>query len=418
MKSHFLWGLFFISVFFETTLAGNLKAPVTYPSAKVLPRGVRNLRYMGVFTGANSKFSNSHESIDTGNAFVSKVTWNNLISSKATATEQAELQGYLLSKGVGDFNQQVGETSGALDVDATVQVPVLAYGVTDKLTLALAVPIVTLNVRVDTGFVANDHFDAITEGLADSANEVKGQEIDRATQDAINSKARAFHYDELLSEDKTTRIGDIKLASKYQLHKEALYSLTVQTDLTLPTGRQHDLNKLLDAPTGDGQMDVGAHLLSEFNLFKDFSLLALVGYTAQLPDHTAVRVPTTSVSSLSADIDLDAKRDLGDIVTTQLGANYHIWNGLAVRGAWGFQYKARDSYTGTRYDSHRYEFLSLNTEQYMHSAQVGLGYSTLRLFRQKRFPLPLEVNLNHSRVVSGKNVINDPITSLELAIFL
>ena len=81
--------------------------------------------------------------------------------------------------------------------------------------------------------------------------------------------------------------------------------------------------------------------------------------------------------------------------------------------AYGVSYKERDKYTGTLFPQHRYDWLAIETEQYMQTAQLGLTFSTVPLYKAKRFAVPFQLALNHTRVPAGKNVGKDPVTVLQ-----
>ena len=56
-------------------------------------------------------------------------------------------------------------------------------------------------------------------------------------------------------------------------------------------------------------------------------------------------------------------------------------------------------------------------EQSMQSLLLQVDFSTIPLFKEKKFPVPLKLTLNHALVVGGKNVSKDPRSSLDFALF-
>ena len=82
-----------------------------------------------------------------------------------------------------------------------------------------------------------------------------------------------------------------------------------------------------------------------------------------------------------------------------------------------YQHKGKDKYSGNKYSSARYDYLEVDTEQIMHSYIAGFGFSTIPLFKQKKFKVPLQANLYYTSVYQGKNVLKDDIVTFEMALF-
>jgi hypothetical protein len=191
----------------------------------------------------------------------------------------------------------------------------------------------------------------------------------------------------------------------------------MSVDITAPTGEKTNTNNLIDLPSGDGQWDVGVGAFNEWAFARDFTLVSSLVYTRQLKDKKAMRVPEKIDSTITPDVDNEVTFNLGDIVSTQQGVKYSFLGGFEANAAYGFQYKEGDKYSGLAFASERYTWMENNTEQNMQTAQLGLGYSTLQLYRAGKFKAPLGANLNHTIVLDGKNVIKDPLTSFEFFIF-
>jgi hypothetical protein len=173
-------------------------------------------------------------------------------------------------------------------------------------------------------------------------------------------------------------------------------------------------------PGGDGQTDIGLALVNDFFVLPSVTLTTLFEYTSQLQDHFEGRVPYREDSSLGdqhSDYERKISRNLGDMWQGQFGVNWRAWKGLQAMGAYTFQYKNRDEYQGKEFAKERYTWMSVNTQQKMHSMQLGLAYSTLDHFRNKEFPAPLIVSVNHTEILAGKNVAKNGLTSFDVSMF-
>lgn len=395
---------------------GNLQTPMDFETTKVLPKGVRNLRYRGAYIQANDKYDDSGNQVPVGNALNKSVTWNTIIDGKDSAQERAQLRGFLLANGINP-DDEVGQTAGIVNIAVDARVPIIAYGVTPKLTSALAIPYISTHVRTGTGSMANSNLSNFAQSaLADNGAQEKALDLQMRFADAINEKLRKYGYDEL-SEDRKNHIGDMRLVNKYLFAQETKYSLALRQDLVMPTGAPTSTSKAVDVASGDGQWDVGAGLIGDYFVTDNIQFTAYAGYLAQLPTTLARRIPEKSDSKLTPDIDSNTRMDLGDQIRTQLASKFFFLNGFSTLLGYTYQYREADKYTGGQYNAERYAWMSQNTEQNMHAGQIGIGYSTVPMFQKKQFPVPLEANLYHTRVMGGKNVVNDPLTAFEFAMF-
>lgn len=394
---------------------GNLQTPMDFETTKVLPKGIRNLRFRDAMIQANDKYDSTGNQVPVGNALNKGVTFNNLIEGKESAEERAAFKALLATNGL-SVNDEVGSTTGVANIAVDARIPILAYGVTPKLTTAFAVPVITSEVRTDSGSVSNGTLDSFAKVLEDGGNQDKAAELQTKFGNAVNEKLIKYGYEPLANERKT-HVGDIRMINKYLLKEDVRYALAVRQDLTFPTGRPTSPNKAVDVASGDGQWDAGIGMIGDYFLNDHVQFTAYAGYLRQFATTTTKRIPEKSDSKLTPDVDQNTRMDLGDQIRTQLATKFYFLNGWNTNVGYTFQYREADKYTGGKYDAHRYAWMSQGTEQNMHAGQLGVGYSTINLFRQKRFPVPLEANVYHTRLMGGKNVVNDPLTTLEFAMF-
>ncbi|MBF0301312.1 MAG: hypothetical protein HQK51_21580 [Oligoflexia bacterium] len=413
-------------IFCSQVIATDLKPPIDLPSAQVLPKGVRNFRYKGLNVNGNEKFNNQGEQRILADPFFKELTFRDLLDTSKEEIDRkdpindeidkAMLRGYLESNGY-NLDDNVGTTTGAVSVAAYGHVPIFAYGLTDALTLAVAVPVVKYKFNVATGFAKKNNIQNATDSLAAEGKTYQQGEFVKKMSNPISVKLASFGYSPLEAEERT-KLGDINLAAKYLVNKSDIWMFSIQGTLTLPTGSKADINKVIDIPGGDGQFDIGMTLLNEFsNLVPSTTFTIAIGNTIQFNDKLEKRIPYRQDSKLTADIDRRTSRDLGDIYFAQTGIKYAPAMGFNFNLGHAFQYKEADQYSGAVFPAYRYNWLAIETEQRMQTVQVGAGYSTLELFKNKKFPVPLEFNLNHSMVIAGKNVNKDPLTTVEFVMY-
>ncbi len=413
--------LFLTSIILSTSFnvimvrAADLKPPFTFNNAKVLPVGVRNLSYKGAMIDGNDKYSNEGSSVALANPLIKDITFQELIDGKMDPTEKGALQQAMYSIGANP-EDTFGQTQGQVNVEAMAHVAVFAWGLTPKITVGTVIPTLQSSVNVKVGMVQQNSalYQSMIAALQDKGADIKSAEFISKMANPINAKAAEYNYKPIENENKT-ELGDMRLLAKFQALDKEESRLTFQADITLPTGKPLDKDKLVSIASGDGQTDVGFSAYYDYSFNEPTILSISTGYTAQLKDSLALRVPERESSKITPDTDYKVSRDLGDLVFFQTNITYT--NNYTLSAGYTFQYKEEDSFSGKTYEPERYKWLSKDTRQNMQSLLLSVGYETVTAFKAKRFPAPLTISLNHARILTGKNVVKDPLTSLDFSLF-
>ena len=141
-----------------------------------------------------------------------------------------------------------------------------------------------------------------------------------------------------------------------------------------------------------------------------------MAYTVQLADTVDRRIPEQYKSAASGDIDTNTGRNLGDILSLTVAPSVN-YRGASLAFGYSFNYKQADTYSGSLYASERYGWLAQNSQQTMTAFLGKIGYDTITLYREGKFPLPALISLTHTQIFSGKNVVNNPLTTLDISMF-
>ncbi len=397
------------------TMAADLKPPFVFNNAKVLPLGVRNLSYKGAMIEGKEKFDDGGNSTVVAAPLFKDITFQELIDGKMDPTEKGAIQQAMYSIGANP-DDTFGQTQGQVNVEALASVTVFAWGVTPKITFGTVIPVLQSSVNVSKGMVQVNAslYDKFTAALVDKGADKKAAEFESKMLNPITAKEIEYNY-QVSDYQKKTELGDVRLLAKYLILENNLHRVTLQTDVTLPTGKPADYNKLVSVASGDGQTDIGASVFYDYTIDETITASASTGYTVQLKDTQALRVPERESSKITPDIDQNVNRDLGDVAFFQTNVNY--MNDLTMGVGYAIQLKGKDKFEGSKFATERYKWLSKETKQEMHSALFSVGYETVSAFKRKEFAAPITISLNHARVFKGRNVVKDPITTLDFSLF-
>ena len=85
------------------------------------------------------------------------------------------------------------------------------------------------------------------------------------------------------------------------------------------------------------------------------------------------------------------------------GTAFQLVAGLKLSGEYEYSGQFSNSVSGGRKAGYDYSILTADSDSSAHTFTAGLSFSTVALFMKKQFLLPLQVGLNYSKVLSGKN---------------
>lgn len=407
--------LFFILFSSAFCWAGNITLPMQFESASVLPPKIRNFRMQTASTEISEKFTDAGTVDGLGYRMNRSISYSDLIDGLPTQDDRASLRGLVESKN-NSLDSSIGDTFGVVNARVTTTIPIFAYGVTDKWTLALAVPVVYTNVNVDTGWAANDSFNQMYASLTEDGRHNQKLEFKNKLDNVIKTKAMQSGYDEV-GGYQSTQLADMVVNSRYLLYKEGSQQWSLNQRLVLPTGRVENINRLVDIPTGDGQADIGIGTSYDYIPSASLQLGVSTYYLYQMAHTRAKRLPLKPYENLSPDIDYDTHQKLGDLMGASASAKYFFVDTTSFAIQYSEQYKQKDTFTGSKFASERYQWMALDSEQTMRSVLAGVQFSTIPLFKRKQFAIPLDTQLSMAKTLGGRNVPSAELYSIELAAY-
>ncbi len=401
--------------------AFDLKAPFELENALTLPRGVRNPRFRMITFGVEDRFNDVGVPTPLAQRLNKQVTWGDLINAQKTEADKASIQGVLADSGSGISDPSLtgspGSTTGEVNTFAQISLPIFAIGISEDFTAAIAVPVIRVDISAATGFAKTEDGQKFIDAACATNPEKCNDAADRLNN-AVNQKLATNGYQPIQSETLTS-VGDIRLIGKYRAYQDELQALAVRSEIGLPTGTRPNADKAVDAPTGDGQWDVGLGLIYDRYLIRDLRLNLTGSYLAQLGDRLDRRLPVALGDSISGTKE-SLDRDLGDIISAGTSLNYTIPKfGFNLGAGYAFQYISQTKYQdGVLAPSETYRFLEAEAPvQELHSATIAAGFSTVEWFKQKEFALPFQANLTWSVPLAGRNVTDNSTFTGELVLF-
>lgn len=380
---------------------------LAFEHTRVLPKGVRNIDIRTVNTDLVSKSNDQGETRPLADPLRQDLTFAKIAKDEAPIRSE-QLKAFLLANSF-DLDQSLGTFTADLRGHLTVTAPIISYGATESLTIAVAIPYYKAQTAINVGFVPNQTAKNFLLALSDSMNNqtASAQEAAVKLNDAVarlNQKLLDHDY-KALQDWSGTGLGDATIAAKYRALAVGPLSIATTGGVVAPTGQTDDPNILTDVAFGDGQWDTFGQIAVDESLPFSFTLNQYAKYTAQLPGQKKVREVTADEK-----IDVSEKSTsfkLGDRVDSGFSITWEPRFGLVAGVGTGFTHKFADVYGGIE-EASKSE-LEKNTDSSARTAEWMLGYSTVPLYQDGLTPIPFEIRLSETKILASRNT---PVTDL------
>ena len=318
--------------------------------------------------------------------------------------------------------QQMGSalTLGTLHIDIAPTVnyyaPINAYGITDKWTVAVGVPIVHYKNQIGLS-QSGSNLDAIQKQAGGISGELDSafDELRAGLVDSAKKELAGKGYKPLQDVD-TTFLADIQLVSLYQLFNNKRMALLTKTAFNLPTGPKDDPDDLTDL-SDFGQTNVSEGLVLTYMLTPKLRLSGLLTGAYGIPDKIDKRVPTSPDDGLpDASTKQNVNRQIGASVS--VGASTMYWFTQRWSAGLGFDVmtKAADKYWGSKAGS-RYDLLETETAQTSERVRLGISYDTISAYLAKSAFMPAMITYTYSDTINGVNIARQTVHELWLTMF-
>lgn len=388
---------------------------VALEKTTVLPKGVRNIRVKQIATTIREKYDAERKRQALAKPLEKKLYFKDIVN-KETGAKKLLLKSFLLNKF--SLSESLGQFQAQMAAHVQVTVPLVSYGITDNLTVALAVPFYQANVGVKIDFNTSANAQGFVASLVDEkSNQIKtardvAYKLNHAT-DSLNEKLVENGYQKL-SPWKGKGLGDIILALKYRFYNKKVLKAASSMGISIPTGRISDPDILNDIPFGSGALSFFTSIISDQNITDWFFINQYVKGTFSFPNIKKVRLITEeesiAVPKKSVDYKLGSKVEAG--LSGQLDTSFGLIGGFG----YVYERKLSDQYAIENNPKVKSR-LEKETDHFTNHIIAKVGYSSLNAFKQKKLPIPAIASVEYKKQLMSKNAAVKDILSFDLALF-
>ena len=214
-------------------------------------------------------------------------------------------------------------------------------------------------------------------------------------------------------------IGDVITGFRYQYLRTEDWRLAFTGAVRFPSGKVEDPDNLTDAAFGIGTYSLLFHLNNDFvisNLWRgtrkspaEGALLAEPGdlvvngtfrYEVLLPDKQKLRVPSNVNNPVTINKE-KVNRDLGDVFEFEVSGKYTLLQGLDFSALYKYGFNLKDRVSGKL--GFAYNSLEEETRRMEQIYIIGLSYTTIPLYGEKKFFLPMTASISYRNRFAGNN---------------
>ena len=368
---------------------------------QTLPKGVRNFTYRYIQTG---EISGSFSS--TGNFKGYNV--NATINADSLKGINGAVDAYLNSLSADDYkNLSFGTFEGSASSKVSAQVLAGGYGLTDKLTLYTYIPFynAVVDLRVERTKKGRNTVNSDVISL---------ENLPDVDVRLLQSLFVNYYNYKPLGKWEAGNFGDTEFGFMYQLKKWQRAGLMLTSGVVAPTGRIDDPDIIQDIAFGDGQWDGflefgGGYSFNELIGFDNW-----MRYTYQFPYSTELRLPESKTFPITKNKGM-TKIKLGNKFSENLQSTLTLTDAWSTSLLYTFESQEASSFDSSSAAAN--SILASDTQKISHSARLAISFSTLNLYRQKLFKIPVQLTLSAQSYFAGKNIPKYSLADLELRIY-
>ena len=195
-------------------------------------------------------------------------------------------------------------------------------------------------------------------------------------------------------------IGDIEAGFRYQYYKTDDWRLSFTGGGRLPTGEIDDPDNLTDLPLGEGAYVLLLRFNNDYTRIKNLVLHGTFRYDHYFSVKQEKRVPDDVNRPITNNKE-EVGRKIGDALELEASGQYTLLKGLNLSLLYKYAFAFKDEVSGNL--GFAYESLENETNYSEHVLISGLSYTTIPLYMENKFPLPLTASISYRNKIAGSN---------------
>lgn len=385
---------------------------------RTLPRGRFNLNLRSVATDISHKTGPDGDRDGLAAPLERDLTFNDVLRNQAaiSGVRAAKVEGFMLANDFGR-DEALGTFSASAKASVRATAPVIAYGFTDRITLAAGAPFMRARSAISVAFTRSQTAQNFISALSDPSNNQQeaALELDQKLTDAPGELNRELAGNGIapLGEWQGEGWGDTTIAAKWRAWERGPLSFAATAGWVLPTGKPDDPRIMTDVPFGDGQSDAFVQSTVVDEVVPGMSVSGTLKYTHQMAGQREVFRGLDPEDLDQGTVMADFKP--GDRVEGGAGVAWSHRTGITASAGWQGTRKWSDRYRDDA--GERLQKVDANSEQTIHAVELGAGFSTVDGYLRGEYPAPAEISFAVQRQVSSRNAMESDLYEMSTSLF-
>ena len=388
-----------------------------------MPKGISRVRFAGVNARTvTGKFNENGERGSLGGANQTITMAKLAAANPQVAMLRDNLNAF--ADGLGD-NLYTGNLYQDISVQQRIYGAAFEYGLSERWNFGVRFRVVEQHIRSGLTVDATNNAGSVrrlVQGNAATVAALDAGLVQVSNFDQTfweNTLFRSKGYDAPSDKDLTS-LGYTEAGVKYLIYKNDWYLMSTLGGVRLPTGRDESLTNPLDRGTGGNYWGAAAQWQQEFVASSALSFGTSARYDYYFKDTKKKAVPKNEDDVLPSLLPGDGqvqtvKRKPGNRVEAELSSTLKLGEQFSVWGAYQYQRKVKDDYSGP--GNLYYAGLEKNTDFEATNGETGVEFSTIQLYRKKKFAMPMQVALTYNTTLSGYNTADASYGRVDLKFY-
>lgn len=197
-------------------------------------------------------------------------------------------------------------------------------------------------------------------------------------------------------------IGDLEAGCRYQYLNTNNWRLAAMGGVRFPTGQVNNPDIIGDWGFGSGAYALLFRSNNDYIVNDRITLNGTIRYDLYLPAKIDVRVLQDVNRPIAPPANKEkVEIDIGDVVELEASGSFTLAKGLGFSLLYRYGFSQKDKASGNK--GLNYSSLEDESDYTEQIVTAGLSYSTVPLFLEKKFAVPLTANLTYRNRFAGSN---------------
>jgi hypothetical protein len=375
-------------------------------SYDTLPKGVDMFVFKQVMTSKiESKYDANHQdnSLSLRENFTSSKLENVATALKTYFDE-------LKAISPDAYNQfSLGEFKADAYAQVHAQGLALAHGITDRLTVYGSLPIYHIKTNVSFSQSKRSNLAAIQAAVQNVPTNTAVStfvrqltlQLPETNEQLLQSLIVNYYGYKPLGAWEKDALGDAEVGAIYRLTDFSDKGMSLTLGAVLPTGDSDDPDSLQDVSTGDGQYDAFVESAMGISFFDGVLQLDLKNrFTYQFASKKTMRTLDDIDVPLSKNKETMTEK-LGNKVDSTFTVTLNPLSWFNINSSFMYSETGASKYGAS--DPAVKAILEQNTITNNYWGRVGIGFSSVELYKAKKWDVPCEINLSAQKLLNAKN---------------